>query len=77
MKLHEQSEPNISQGPGPALGSLKLLHSSTLPGTLSATDPGFPRGGGANLLFNHFSRKLHENEEILHLCGYLCTYSYC
>ena len=27
-------------------------------------DPGFPRGG-ANLLFDRFSRKLHENEKIL------------
>ena len=28
--------------------------------------PGFPRGGGANLLFaQFFPKKLHENEEIL------------
>ena len=28
----------------------------------AVADPGFPREG-ANLLFGHFSRKLHENEE--------------
>ena len=38
----------------------------------SVADPGFPRGGGTNpkggaptYYFANFSRKLHENEEIL------------
>ena len=41
-------------------------------GSLSVADPGFPRGGGANpkggvptYYLVNFSRKLHENEEIL------------
>ena len=40
--------------------------------SISVADPGFPRGGGANpkggrptYYLANFSRKLHENEEIL------------
>ena len=32
---------------------------------LAVADPGFRIGGGSNLLFDQFSQKLHENEEIL------------
>ena len=49
------------------------LHvTSAFASTLTVADPGFPRGGGANrkgeaptYYLEKFSRKLHENEEIL------------
>ena len=50
----------------------KILTISEQYGQLSVADPGFPRGGGTNpkggaptYYLANFSRKLHENEEIL------------
>ena len=49
-----------------SLSNIAVLYS------LSVADPGFPRGGGTNpkggaptYYLANFSRKLHENEEIL------------